>query len=95
MWIREEFTDDRSKQFLAAGIPRSAKVADADLKWLKDISGIADLHLESNQIGDAGLKWLKDVPGLVALRLTSDRISDRGLDDLKHLKRLERLTIHN
>jgi Leucine-rich repeat (LRR) protein len=69
----------------------AAKVDDAGLVHLKDLTNLTDLSLEDTAVSDAGLVHLKDLTNLTNLDLDNTRVSDAGLVHLKGLTRLTHL----
>jgi len=64
------------------------KVADADLKGIRELKHLKDLSLSFTQITDAAMKELSDLKELAILGLYDTRITDAGLKDVAKIKSL-------
>lgn len=71
-----------------------AKITDAELAPIKELSRTAQLNLRGTEVTDAGLVNLKDLKGLVKLHLEKTKITDAGLEQLKGLENLEYLNLY-
>ncbi len=65
-----------------------ARIADADLEYLKGLAGLKKLKLNHSPITDAGLERLQGLTDLVQLHLADTKITDAGLEHLTSLKDL-------
>lgn len=70
-----------------------AKITDAGVEHLKQLTGLAKLWLHNNQITDAGVEHLKELTGLTQLSLNGNQITDAGVEPLKGLTGLTHLSL--
>ncbi len=64
------------------------KVADADLKGIRELKHLKDLNLSQCQITDAAMKEVSDLEELTILGLYGTRITDEGLKEVAKIKSL-------
>src|SRR5262245_26955842 len=65
------------------------RLADTDLKTLREFKHLKSLNLSSTEITDEGLKIVKDLKGLTQLDISScKKITAAGLKELRELKHL-------
>ena len=73
--------------------PCHAKVNDALLEKLKELTHLQRLYLNSFDVGDAGVEHLKGLTQLRELDLNGTKVTDAGLEHLKGLTQLRELDL--
>jgi hypothetical protein len=81
---------DLSKRLVHLNL-RGQPVTDAQLVYLKDLTGLTQLHLEKTKVTDKGLVSLKGLVNLEYLNLYGTEVTDAGLAQLEGLKKLKHL----
>lgn len=65
------------------------KATDARLTYLKGLTNLQELSLQSGAVTDAGLAQLKALPALRRLDLAGTKVTDKGLAQLAKFPKLE------
>ncbi len=87
------FLSDLKPNDLQVLMLSNKKISDEDLAYIKGLTGLVALSLDSTPIEGAGLAHLAALTSLKDLSLFNTKVSDAGLEHLSSLKSLKRLSL--